>query len=317
MPSLKIPSSLNQRAQRICDFLSTLEDELRIVKHNYKCGSTVFDYGVQSVGGLRAGVHLAEICMAGLAEIKLALGRFGQDISVYTDHPIAACLASQYAGWQVKGDDYFGMGSGPMRAASGKEPIFTKIDFTEKPDAVVGVLESSGIPTDEVCQRIASDCGVSPSRVTLCVARTASIAGTVQVVARSLETCLHKMHELEFDLSKIQSGFGSAPLPPVAADDLVGIGRTNDTILYGGEVTIWLRADDDELAELVKKIPSQASEDFGVPFKDIFDRYNGDFYKIDPLLFSPAKVTLINLNSGRCFSAGQLRDDILQQSFFG
>lgn len=281
------------------------------------CGGTVFDYGVASSGGLRAGVHLAEICLAGLAEVKLVPGFYGQSICVYTDHPIAACLASQYAGWQVKADKFFAMGSGPMRTAYGKEPLMEEIGFSEKPEIVVGVLETDQLPDDEVCEGIAVDCGVSPTNVVLCAARTASTAGTVQVVARSLETALHKIHELGFDLSKVQSGFGNAPLPPVAADDLVGIGRTNDAVLYGGEVSIWVRAEDDELAELVSRVPSQASEDFGVPFKEIFSRYDGDFYKIDPFLFSPAKVSLINLNTGHSFMAGGIREDILQQSFYG
>jgi len=313
---LKIVSTLNHRAHRICDFLSQLEDELRIKNHVLECGSTVYDYGVKAEGGLRAGAHLAEICLAGLAEVKIIPGTYGQSVSVYTDHPVAACLGSQYAGWQVKADEFFAMGSGPMRAASGKEPIIKEIGFAEKPDTIVGVLEASQLPNDDVCESIAVDCGVSPNSLRLCVARTASTAGTVQVVARSLETALHKVHELGFDLRKVVSGFGNAPLPPVAADDLVGIGRTNDAVLYGGEVTIWVRAEDDELAELAGKIPSESSKDFGVPFKEIFDRYNGDFYKIDPLLFSPAKVCLINLNTGRSFAAGRIREDILQQSFF-
>ena len=315
--TLKIQSTLNQRAGRICDFLAQLEDELRISKHNLECGSTVFDYGVKATGGLRAGVHLAEICLAGLADVKLTPGRLGQALSLYTDHPIAACLASQYAGWQLKAENFFAMGSGPMRAASAKEPLLKEIGFAEKPVSVVGVVETSQLPADDVCQQIAADCGVSPTQVTLCAAPTASIAGTAQVVARSLETALHKIHELGFDLNKVQSGFGTAPLPPVAANDLVGIGRTNDAILYGSEVSIWMRAEDDELADLVGKVPSQTSEDFGVPFKEIFDRYDGDFYKIDPLLFSPAKVNLVNLNTGRSFAAGEIRDDVLLQSFAG
>jgi methenyltetrahydromethanopterin cyclohydrolase len=265
---------------------------------------------------LRAGIHLAEICLAGLAEIKLVPGTFGQSVNVYTDHPVTACLGSQYAGWQVSVGDYFAMGSGPMRAACGNEAIIQEIGGVEQAEHVVGVLESNKLPSDEVCERIAADCGVKPNNVILCVARTASLAGTVQVVARSVETAMHKIHELGFDINKVQSGFGNAPLPPIAATDLVGIGRTNDAVLYGGEVTLWIRAEDDELTELVEHIPSKASRDFGVPFAEIFQKYDGDFYKIDPHLFSPAKVCLVNLNSGRSFSAGEFRDDLLAQSFY-
>src|SRR4029453_5758603 len=113
-----------------------------------------------------------------------------------------------------------------------------------------------------------------------------SIAGTVQVVARTLETALHKMHAIGYEVRNVVSGIGSAPLPPVAADDLVGIGRTNDAVLYGGEVTLWVRDDDARLTEFGRKLPSSASSDFGEPFAAIFERYGRDFYKIDPLIFS-------------------------------
>ena len=312
---MQIQSTLNYRAHRICEFLHQLEEELRIATSILDCRTIIYDCGVKETGGLRAGVHLAEICLAGFAEVKITAGRLGQAVTVYTDHPVVACLGSQYAGWQISVDDFFAMGSGPMRAAYGNEDIIQAIGCSEKSEHVVGVLESGKLPTDAVCEKIAADCGVSPQNLTLCVAPTASFAGSVQVVARSVETALHKIHELEFDVRKIVSGFGSAPLPPVAANDLVGIGRTNDAILYGGEVTLWANADDEELAALVEKVPSKASRDFGVPFADIFKRYDGDFYKIDPHLFSPAKVTIINLQTGRSFTAGELRDDLVSQSF--
>jgi methenyltetrahydromethanopterin cyclohydrolase len=112
-----------------------------------------------------------------------------------------------------------------MRAAYGKEKLFDQIDFRERPSVAVGVLETSRLPPDEICQKIAADCGVAPEKLTLVCARTASIAGHVQVVARSVETALHKMHELGFDLKRVQSGYGVAPLPPIAKDDISGIGQ--------------------------------------------------------------------------------------------
>ncbi|HEY8504295.1 MAG TPA: methenyltetrahydromethanopterin cyclohydrolase, partial [Gemmataceae bacterium] len=139
-------------------------------------------------------------------------------------------------------------------------------------------------------------------------------AGTVQVVARSLETALHKLHELRFDLTKVISGYGVAPLPPVAADEKRAVGRTNDAILYGGRVTLWVRADDDELAELGPKVPSAASAEHGTPFAEILERA-GDFYQIDPLLFSPAEVTFQNLKTGRCHVFGRVEPEILARSF--
>ena len=169
------------------------------------------------------------------------------------------------------------------------------------------------MPRNEVAAKIAIDCKVPPENVFLVWAGPASIAGTFQVVARSLETALHKLHELKFDLQKVVSGYGVAPLPPIAKDDLTAIGWTNDAVLYGGEVTFWVHADDDELHHIGPKVPSNASADFGEPFAQIFHRYNGDFYKIDPQLFSPAVVTFVNLSSGRTHRFGNLQPGVLQQ----
>jgi methenyltetrahydromethanopterin cyclohydrolase len=129
-----------------------------------------------------------------------------------------------------------------------------------------------------------------------------------------VETALHKLLELGFDVGKIVTGFGSAPLAPVAKNDMRAIGRTNDCILYGGSVHLTLDAEDDELAELAPRVPSSSSRDYGTPFYDLFQRYGGDFYKVDPHLFSPARVSLTNLRSGRSFEAGRLNAEVLRQS---
>jgi methenyltetrahydromethanopterin cyclohydrolase len=224
-------------------------------------------------------------------------------------------MASQYAGWEIKADKYFAMGSGPMRAAAGREPLFEAIDHRERPPVGVGVLESSRLPPDSVSIDIATKCGISPEYLTLLVARTASAAGTVQIVARSVETAMHKLHELGFDLNRIEHGLGWAPLPPVADDDLTAIGWTNDAILYGGFAGLCVRGDDASLAEIGPRVPSNASPDFGRPFAEIFARYDHDFYRIDPMLFSPARVRLYNLDTRRMFAYGKRAHDVLEASF--
>jgi methenyltetrahydromethanopterin cyclohydrolase len=310
---------LNQRAFELALDAHSLGSQLRIGGRQEASGPLILDFGLNVKGGLEAGVRLAEICLAGLAQVNLVSANSavweGAAIQVTTDHPVLACIASQYAGWKLESGKFFAMGSGPMRAAAAKEEVFKSIAFQERPDVAVGVLESGRMPPAEICERIAADCRVHPSQLVLCVAPTASQAGTIQVVARSVETCLHKLHEMGFELSRVESAYGTAPLPPVANDDLAGIGRTNDAILYGGQVTLWVRGDDASLAAIGPQIPSSASADFGEPFSSIFKRYDCDFYKIDRHLFSPAVVTLCNLDSGRTFSFGQTSPGIIRQSF--
>src|SRR5262249_22861167 len=201
----------------------------------------------------------------------------GPQVQVFSDDPVRACMAAQYAGWQIKAGKFFGMGSGPMRAAYGKEALFDRIGHREQPTRALGVLETSKVPTEEAIAYIAERVRLPSEQLTLACASTRSLAGTVQVVARSLETALHKLDELKFDLAQVVSGMGVAPLPPPGVDDIVAMGRPNDAILYGGVVTLWVRADDGLLAEVGPKVPSSASPDHGAPFAEVFKRYEGDF----------------------------------------
>jgi methenyltetrahydromethanopterin cyclohydrolase len=294
---------------------------LRIATQQTPSGARVIDCGVQTAGGLQAGLGLARVCLAGLGDVALAPGDVGGvpgvQVTVATDQPVAACMASQYAGWQISVDKFFAMGSGPMRAAYGQEELFDKIPGREQAPVAVGVLETRKLPDDAVVQFLCERLNLPSSKLTLLAAPASSLAGNLQVVARSVETALHKLFELHFDLTQVISGFGSAPLPPVAADDLQAIGRTNDAILYGGRVVLWVRAEDDQLIEIGPKVPSSASGDHGAPFSSIFERYYQDFYKIDPMLFSPAEIVFHNLKSGRSHVFGRIESAVLQRSFFG
>jgi len=311
--------NLNERALGLCEAMVADAERLGIAVHALACGTRVIDCGVAAAGGDEAGRLLAEVCLAGLGTVALFPSDpavwTGRAVEVATDDPVAACMASQYAGWELKSEKFFAMGSGPMRAAAGREKVFDDINHRETAEHCVGALETGKLPPESVCVDIADACGVAPERLTLLVARTASAAGTLQIVARSVETALHKLHELGFDLGRIDRGWGVAPLPPVAEDDLTAIGWTNDAILYGGHAKLWVRGDDASLEETGRRVPSIVSPDHGRPFAEIFARYDHDFYRIDPLLFSPAVITLVNVETGREFQFGRLAPKVLQESF--
>lgn len=313
--------TLNERALRLADYIASSAASLRVQVQTTPAGARVIDCGVKTAGGLQAGLALARVCLAGQAEVTLTPGDVAgvacPVVTVHSDFPVLACMASQYAGWEVKRDSkFFAMGSGPMRAAYGKEELFNHIPGREQSPVAVGVLETRKLPDDTVVESLRRALELPANKITLLAAPAASLAGNLQVVARSLETALHKLHELKFDLNQVVTGFGSAPLPPVARDELGAIGRTNDAILYGGRVVIWVQAEDDQLAEIGPRVPASASADYGAPFAAIFERYDHDFYKIDPMLFSPAEIVLTNLRSGRSFSFGRPRPEVLYQSFF-
>ena len=316
---------LNENAARIVEEMIQHREHLGITFHDDGVNVPVMDCGVERRGSLGAGIYLARVCTAGFAEIRLescpaglpspSVGAPVPQLSVRTDQPLAACMASQYAGWRVAHEDFFAMASGPMRALAGREELFDAIGYRESSPVAVGVLESSELPSPFVCRKIANECDVEHRSLTLLVAPTTSLAGTVQIVARSIETAMHKLHELGFDLKRVVSGWGTAPLPPVRPDSVDAIGVTNDAILYGGQVTLWVDCDDAAIESVIEQVPSSASSQYGQPFADLFRAVEGDFYAVDPLLFSPAAVRICSVASGRTFTAGSVEWDILKASF--
>ena len=314
---------MNERAWTIADDVARRAAELRVVVTSSGSGARVIDCGVAAAGGLGAGLAMAELSMGGLARVSLAPITIGGEswagVQVHTDHPAVACMASQYAGWSINPEGYFAMGSGPLRAKARVEhELFDKLKYARE-DAARGVLvlETRAMPTDAVAQWVADKAGVPVAGLTFVVAPTASSAGGVQIVARMLETGLHKMDALGFDVTRVESALGTAPLAPTAKNDMRAIGRTNDCILYGAQSRYVVRADDAELEALAAKLPASSSKDYGTPFYDVFMRYEKDFYKIDPMLFSPAEVWLTSATSGRTFHAGAANPDVLRKSLYG
>lgn len=282
----------------------------------------LLDAGVIQSGSLAAGLLLARLCLGDRATVEIHPtdpNRMATSNGVFirTDEPLVACLGCQYAGWPVQTDDFFAMGSGPMRLARGREEVLTGLGLAESVDQVVGVLESDKLPSPSAISLIADQCGVEPTAVHVAVAPSTSLAGSVQVVARSVETAMHKLHALDFDVRRVVSASGFAPLPPPAkpGKTVDGIGRTNDAMLYGATVSLWVDQDDEAIEAVADRVPSCSSDDHGEPFAKVFQKYEFDFYKVDPLLFSPAVVTIHSLRSGRTWTHGRLETEILRQSF--
>jgi methenyltetrahydromethanopterin cyclohydrolase len=313
--------SLNDRAQELADRLVGEADALRVTATTLPGGTRLIDCGSAVHGGLEAGRRFAQICMGGLGWVSfgpLVLeGRWLPGLTVVTDRPALACLASQYAGWRLDRDDYFAMASGPGRALIRAEELYDDLEVDERARTAVLCLETRDPPPEAIGHYVAERAGVKPADLTLLFAPTASLAGSVQVAARVVETALHKLHELDFDVGRVVSGFGSCPLPPVARTDPEAIGRTNDAVLYAGQVELAVDAPDGELEAIVSRLPSSASRDHGEPFGDVLERAGWDFYEIDPLLFSPAEVRLTSVSSGRSFHAGDVDLAILERSFRG
>ena len=314
----KLAYSPNEKARKIALRMIELRDELNVAVNTLDNGTTVVDCGVRAGGGIKAGLLFAEICMGGLGDCEVEPVSAGDfcvpGIKVCVDNPSIGCMGCQYAGWAVKSDRYFGMGSGPARIKYGAEELMQTLGYEDGATCAVLALEANKLPGVEVAADIAGRCGIAGKDLYVLVARTASIVGSLQIAARVVETGLHKLAELGFDIKKIISGFGTSPLAPVEDGDLKAIGATNDCILYGGRVWYTMDCADSEIEKILDRIPSKSSRDYGKPFFELFQQYK-DFYAIDPMLFSPAEVFINNVRSGRLFHAGELNGSLLNRIF--
>lgn len=313
------PISVNQLSQPLVDALINDAAALDLSISKHATGATIIDAGIEATGGLVAGRRIAEICMGGLGQVvftqQLPFKHWPTGVQVSAKKPVLACLGSQYAGWALSHEKFFSLGSGPARSIAQREDVFKDIDYKDTAQKTVLVLETDKIPPLEVIEKVARDTQIKPENLTFILTPTRSIAGTVQIVARVLEVALHKLHTLHFPLNQLVDGIASAPLPPPSPDFLTGMGRTNDAILFGGFVQLYVQCSDEAAKQLAADLPSCASKDYGKPFAQVFKAVNMDFYQIDPLLFSPAKVTITNLASGNSFFAGAFDEVLLNQSF--
>ena len=311
-----VNNSAWQLAKKLCD----KAEEYRVIVKETRSGATLIDAGIEAKGGHLAGKIITEICLGGLGRAEIFTSQYGDlelpSISVYTDHPAVATLGSQFAGWQIKVEDYFAMGSGPARALTLKpRELYEKIRYEDKADVAVLVLETAKEPPEKVIAHISSQCRVTPNHLFLILVPTTTVAGSTQISGRVVETGIHKLTRLGLDPKSVTRACGYAPIAPVPPDFAEAMGRTNDAILYAG-VTCYTTSQDDDnkLREVMDKAPSLASKSYGRPFLEIFKEANYDFYRVDPGLFAPAVLIVNNAKTGSTFKAGRVNTDVLKRS---
>lgn len=315
--------SVNARAAKLVEGLRRDADDLRMIIGCGDLGETLIDAGSRTAGSIAGGLRVAEVCMGGLGTVEIvtssATPHWPWTLMVRSSNPVIACLASQYAGWNLSHGTgkaaFVALGSGPGRALARKEPLFADIAYADRAETCTLVIEADRAPPPEVVEKVAAACAISADKLTFIFAPTQSLAGSVQVVARVLEVALHKAHELRFPLTRIVDGMGAAPLCPPHPDFVTAMGRSNDAIIYAGRVHLFVTGSAGDARALAEALPSRHSRDYGRPFAETFKKFRGDFYAIDPMLFAPAEAIVTAIETGESFRAGRIDLDLLDAAF--
>ena len=311
--------SVNQGALEVVKEILDRKEELLCIVKEMDSGTTLIDAGIDCAGTPELGRLIGETCLGGLGVVRLTRMFVGDldlpAVIVSTEQPKIATLGSQYVGWSIKVGKYHAMGAGPARALAMEErELYEAIDYHDVSREAVIVLETREAPTEEVTEHIAEKCGIAPSSLCCIVVPTASVAGSVVSSSRVVGVGLHKLHQIGFDLNRIKRGHGVAPIAPVAKSDNRAKALGNDCILYGGRTYYHVDKDSDDLREVVERLPSSTSSQYGRPFYDLFKSIDSDIKRVDPLLFGPAEVTFNHIESGAVYHAGGLNPEVLHLS---
>lgn len=315
--------SLNENAMPMVHDLIARAEALGCRYFKLENGAHVVDMGVEMPGGWEAARLFTEINMAGLGtcryrDYELSDRYSAPAVEVYCDNPLLGCLASQIAGYPLGSGDFAAIGSGPARAQAALEVdhCFQYTAYRDNHHEVVIGVQANELPDEAMAEKVARECRVKPEDVYLLAHDTTCIVASVQVSARIMEQTINKMIAKGFDLDTIQFSRGLCVVAPVVEDDDDAMGKINDCLLYGGKSEFWVRWDDERIAEIIPKLVTESSRDYGTLFKDLFLAAERDFYKMDLDIHSPAEVTIYNMSTGNVFHAGKIRKDLMIKSLY-
>lgn len=314
--------SINKLAYKLVEELLSEPELYRIEVYRLPCGSTVIDAGLEAPGGYAAGLMVTRIAMGGAGEAFLGYSDYGglklPTVVVSTDHPAIALFGAQLAGWRIKVGDYIADASGPGRALALKpKRVYKKIEYIDKADVAILLLETGERPTDEAARFISEKCGVEPRDLYLLLTSTTSMAGMIQISGRIVETGLFRLDILGLDPKKVEYGVGYAPIMPPHKDWGRAMGRAEDALTYGGITSFVVDEEDEALKKMAEMAPSSTSKEYGKPSYEIYKAVNFDFTQIDPALFAPAVVGLTSSRTGSTYTAGEINVEIIKMSTLG
>ncbi|MEM4781806.1 MAG: methenyltetrahydromethanopterin cyclohydrolase [Halalkalicoccus sp.] len=306
--------SLNRMSLELVDEAIDFAGELNVAVSELETETTVLDFGVETDGGIEAGLLLCEIQTAGLSTVQTRMDAVGgvpmPFVELSTDQPARSILCAQKAGWELATEDFEGLGSGPARALVAEEEEFARVGYEDVFDFAVLAVESDELPTPAAARQVADLTGVDPGAVYLPTFPTASLAGSVTMAARAAELAVFRLSELGYDPLDVVTASASAPVAPVAGSEEAAIGRTNDALAYGGRAHVVVREEFDRFAE----VASTASDEYGRPFVEIFEEADWDLYGVPESVFAPAEVT-IDVLGGATYHYGERNEALLESSF--
>lgn len=314
--------SVNREAKKIVDKILEQAEQLNVIVSTLKNGTTVVDMGQKAKGSWLAGKYYAEITMGGMGEVTFDSFQLDEytlpSVKVTSANPFLAGWVSQKHADPLPGAENQPILAGPAKALL-KPPDASIVyaNYHDNSDIAVAPFQTSAPITEDFANWVADACQLNPKNLYILVAPSNSLVCAIQVAARPIDNLMHRLHEEGIDIHQVSYAFSSSPVPPLAEDELEAMGRINDSMLYGGQVLIYLNGNDPDIQRILPNLPTRSSNQYGKTFRQIFVEHDMDFHKIDLRIHSVALVQINNIATGNCFSAGAIDRGMLRKSFLG
>jgi methenyltetrahydromethanopterin cyclohydrolase len=317
--------SINQDAVKIVkEKILPCVEQLNCTKTILKNGTTVVDMGVEAPGGWMAAKLFVDATICGLGHVDYGRFQCGSidlpSIDVYIDHPQIASLSSQFSSWPMPKKDIPGyirpFGSGPARAIAQNDVAVKLWNYVDTNHETVFAYQAEELPDEKLADEIAAACRLPPENVYILATKTGSLAGSVQVCSRTIETSVWRLHVKGFDIHKVISGMGSCPIAPPVKDEFRAMVRVNVAVLYGGMVRYIVDATDAEIEAVIDKLPTNSAKRYGYSFAKMLEEGNRDIFNTDKDIHGVAVFEIMNYATGSVFKTGEIREEFLQEIFF-
>lgn len=280
--------------------------------------ATIIDCGINTEGSFSAGLFFTKISLGGLAKVQLNLPISKDNslltVQVDTSFPVLATLGCQAASWNINKGDFFGMACGPGRALAKKpSKVFKLLDYQDENEKAILCIESDQLPNEEVIQYLAEKCHVEKKNLFLLMIKTACLVEYVQMAARAIELGIFRLVEqLGYPKERILHAVGTGIIPPMSQDNELSNDRVNNALIYGTKLYLIVKSEqDDNLPELIKKIPSKSSPSYGKKFLDLFNEAGKDFAKFDLSLLAPTEIIVNDIRTGKIYHDGKINLGLL------
>ncbi|MHA1243561.1 MAG: methenyltetrahydromethanopterin cyclohydrolase [Candidatus Heimdallarchaeota archaeon] len=276
--------------------------------------ATIIDCGIDAKGSVAAGLLFIKISLGGLASVNLDYPVTENEhtmiaVSVETSYPVLSTLGCQAASWNVNKDEFFGMVCGPGRALAQKpSKIYKLLEYKDSSDTAILCIESDKLPTPKVIDYLAEKCNVEKKNLKILMIKTNCLVEYLQMAARAIEIGVFRLVEqLGFSKEKVQHAIGSGLVPPLSDDANISNDRVNNALIYGTRLYLVVKSTpEDNLEELIEKIPSNSSSSYGKKFLELFEAAGKDFGKMDLSILAPSEVIINDIRTGKLYQKGKV-----------